>query len=70
MLADWQTWLAAILCLAAAAYVARRAWLSIAGKKSAGCGSGCSSCKADAPIDQPIQLISIERKPPAGERKI
>lgn len=66
MLADWQTWLAAILCLAAAAYVARRAWLSFTEKKSAGCGSGCSSC--DANSSKPaIQLMSIETKPTPGD---
>jgi hypothetical protein len=45
MAASWQTWIAALLCLAAAAYIARRAWLAFAGKK-AGCGSGCGSCDA------------------------
>ncbi len=46
MLANWQTWIAALLCLAAAVYIARRAWLTFAGNKSPGCGSGCGSCDA------------------------
>lgn len=67
MIENWQTWLAALLCLAAAAYVARRAWLAFAGKKSAGCGSGCSSCNANSSSQPAIQLMSIETKANPGD---
>ena len=33
---------------AAAAYVARRSWLSLRGRSS-GCGGGCNGCGADRP---------------------
>jgi len=61
MLTSWQTWLAALLCLLAAAYVLRRAWVAIAGKK-AGCGSGCGSCaNTKAATGNPAgPLLSIE----------
>jgi hypothetical protein len=59
---DWQTWLTMGICLAAAIYVARRAWLALAGKKAPGCGSGCGSCQANVPAAR--QLVSIELPPP------
>ena len=60
MVASWQTWLAAFLCLAAAAYVLRRAWLAFAGAKP-GCGSGCSSCASDSKQPESKALLTIER---------
>ncbi len=36
------------IVLAAAAYLARAAWKTIAVKRTAGCGSGCSKCPANA----------------------
>ena len=59
--ASTQTWLAAFLCLAAAAYVARRAWLAFAISKP-GCGSGCGSC--DGAKAKPGTLLTIR---PEGE---
>jgi hypothetical protein len=61
MLEHWQTWLAALLCLAAAAYVFRRAWLAFGSQKT-GCGSGCSSCASDSSAARPLQQISVEKK--------
>jgi hypothetical protein len=60
MIGHWQTWLAALLCLAAAVYIARRAWLAFSGKKTAGCGSGCKSCPDNASQPQGNVLLSIQ----------
>jgi hypothetical protein len=55
---DWQTFLAAILFLAAAAFVGRRAWVAMFGTGKAGCGSGCGACGSNQ--QQGKTLISIE----------
>jgi hypothetical protein len=59
MAEHWQTWLAALLCLAAAAYVMRRAWLTFGGNKS-GCGSVCSSCASNSEQPAGKALLTIE----------
>ena len=59
MAESWQTWLAAFLCLVAAAYVARRAWLAFAINKP-GCGSGCSSCASNKSQPARKTLLTIE----------
>ncbi len=40
---DWQTWLAIVLFLIAAAVIGRRAWIALLGS-AGGCNSGCGSC--------------------------
>jgi len=69
MLANWQTWIAALLCLVAAAYIARRTWRSFAVNKS-GCGTGCGSCSSKSESAQPMQLMSIESDGGSAESKI
>jgi hypothetical protein len=44
---NWQMPLVALTVLAAGAYLARRAWRSLTGRKAAGCGGGCG-CAATA----------------------
>ena len=64
---DWQTIAAALVVLAAAAYVARRAWARLrsmrAGAKSAvdcgSCGEGDAKPRPTAP--QPTVLVQIGR---------
>ncbi len=43
---SWQLPLVAMIVLAAAAYLARRAWRSLTGRKGAGCGGGCGCAAA------------------------
>jgi hypothetical protein len=64
MFEHWQTWLAALLCIAAGAYVLRRVWLAF-GVSKYGCGSGCSSCAAKPGAAQPLQQISIDQERPS-----
>ena len=59
MAASWQTWIAALLCLAAAVYVARRSWRSFA-INNPGCGSGCGSCDAAKPKHGPLLTIQSD----------
>ncbi len=44
----WHDYLAIALFLAAAAFVARRAWKALFGPAKPGCGSGCGSCSQSA----------------------
>ncbi|MBI3837139.1 MAG: hypothetical protein HY288_04295 [Planctomycetia bacterium] len=55
---DWQNLTALLAVAAAGAYLARVAWLSIAKRKAAGCGS-CGSCPSGALANQP-QVFGIE----------
>ena len=41
---DWQLVAVGAAVAAAAGYLARSAWATWAGTKSAGCGSGCGKC--------------------------
>lgn len=51
----WQDIIVAAICVAAAAYVARAVWLSVAGRKSSGCGTSCGKCASTQP--KPVQQI-------------
>jgi hypothetical protein len=44
---NWQIPLVAIIVLAAVAYLVRRAWRGLTGRKAGGCGGGCG-CAATA----------------------
>jgi hypothetical protein len=59
----WQDILVLAICLAAAAYVARLVWKSLAGRATAGCSSGCGKCSTS----QPKAVLTIE---PADIAKI
>jgi len=51
----WQDITVAAICLAAGLYVARVVWKSLAGRASAGCGTGCGKCSTGQP--KPIMQI-------------
>jgi hypothetical protein len=59
---DWQTWIALAAVVAAAAYVGRRSWQSIARRKSAACG-GCGTCSAST---APTELVDLKVLAPRG----
>jgi hypothetical protein len=59
MSANWQDLLAIGLVLAAASYIARRAWLVVANRGQAGCGTGCEKCPSAKPAA--AKLVQIER---------
>lgn len=56
-----QTFVALSIVATAAAYLCWRSWKVIAGRKSAGCGSGCGSCPASEEKSLPQQkpLLTI-----------
>lgn len=49
----WQTIVVAAILLAACAHIARAAWKTFVAKKSAGCGTGCAKCPANASQSPP-----------------
>ena len=53
---DWQNIAVAAICLAAAGYVARAVWKSLAGRATTGCGTACGKC-ADS---RPKPVLQIE----------
>jgi hypothetical protein len=59
MIANWQDLLAIGLVLAAAGYISRRAWLVVANRGKAGCGTGCAKCPTAKPAA--AKLVQIER---------
>jgi hypothetical protein len=54
---DWQNAAVLLLVAAACAYLARRAWLTMARRKAAACGS-CSSCPADSAKGE-VEVIAL-----------
>ena len=60
MTADWQNIAAISLVLAAAAYIARRAWLVITNRGKAGCGTGCEKCPTAKPAAKLVQIERVE----------
>jgi hypothetical protein len=48
---NWQDYLAIGFFVAAAMYVAWRAWRALFGAAKAGCGSGCGSCASNKPTN-------------------
>jgi hypothetical protein len=54
---NWQDYIALGIVAVAAAYLARRAWLVVARRKSAGCG-GCGTCAAGSTGDAK-KLVTI-----------
>jgi len=56
----WQDIIVVAICVAAAAYVARAVWLSVAGRKSSGCGTSCGKCETTQP--KPVQQIEPLRR--------
>ncbi len=60
----WQDITVAAICVAAALYVARAVWTSLAGRASTGCGTSCGKC-ADS---QPKPVLQIETpRPRSGD---
>lgn len=57
----WQDIAVAAICLAAALYVARAVWLTVAGRKSTGCGTSCGKCSSSEP-KAVLQIESPDRK--------
>jgi hypothetical protein len=57
---NWQMPLVALIVLAAVAYLARRVWRALAGRKSGGCG-GCSCARAPSTEERPGALIPAEQ---------
>lgn len=62
----WQTLIVVLLVAAAAAYLARVAWQSLARRRAAACG-GCGSCQAGAANEPTVQVTiqSLVRSTPA-----
>jgi hypothetical protein len=66
--------LVALIVLAAVAYLARRTWRSLTGRKAGGCGGGCGcAATAQAPERQgtfiPAGQLTVRRRdvaPPQG----
>jgi hypothetical protein len=56
---DWQWLVVTLAVTAAAAYVVRGVWRSLAGRK-AGCSGGCA-CPAKTAPDAPAPLIPVEQ---------
>ncbi len=56
---DWQLPLVAMIVLAAVAYLARRTWRTLTGRKAGGCG-GCSCAKPPA-VESRGTLIPAEQ---------
>jgi hypothetical protein len=57
---EWQIPLVAMIVLAAAAYLARRTWRSLTGRKAGGCAS-CSCAKPPAAAEERGTLIPAEQ---------
>lgn len=64
----WQDFAVTVICLAAAIYVVRVAWRTVAGRKTVGCGTGCGTGCGKRATDEPKRVLSIET-PPADSRK-
>ena len=60
MTADWQNIAAISLVLAAAGYIMRRAWLVVANRGKAGCGTGCEKCPTAKPAAKLVQIERVE----------
>lgn len=52
LMGDWQFWLTMTAVAAAAGYLLRQAWLTVAGKPSVGGCVGCRGCHQGAPQPQ------------------
>jgi hypothetical protein len=57
---NWQMPLVALIVLAAVAYLVRRTWRSLTGRKAGGCG-GCSCARPPAANDGQATLIPTEQ---------
>ena len=58
----WQELLIAAMLVAAAAYLGRRVWRSVAGRSTAGCGTGCQSCPSRQASDaEPAGFVPLEQ---------
>jgi hypothetical protein len=55
----WQNLAAAVLVVAACAYLFRQTWLVLARKKSSGCGS-CAKCPAETETANGQPIVSID----------
>jgi hypothetical protein len=65
----WQLPLVALIVLAAVAYLLRRAWRSLTGRKAGGCGGGCSCAAPPAATAEqgtfiPAEQITLRTRPP------
>ena len=56
----WQLPIAVLVVLAAVAYLARRTWRSLTGRKAGGCG-GCSCARVAPPAAGESTLIPAEQ---------
>jgi hypothetical protein len=59
MASEWQNLAALAIVLAAAAYLIRRAWLTLAKKRASGCGA-CASCPAASANPAGKSLMQLE----------
>ncbi|MGD9646515.1 MAG: hypothetical protein AB7U73_12440 [Pirellulales bacterium] len=66
-LIDWQTAGAGVIVLVAAVYLARRAWLTLRGRRAAGCGT-CPTCPVEGGPEQP-PLVTLESLAASGRRE-
>jgi len=66
----WQLPIAVLIVLAAVAYLARRTWRSLTGRKTGGCsGCGCARVPSAAEgqgILIPAEQITLRRRGPAA----
>ena len=63
----WHDYLAAVLFVAAAMFVARRAYRALYGRAKPGCNSGCGSC-SNVHTARTAELLTIGQ-PPTEERR-
>ncbi|MBX9788511.1 MAG: FeoB-associated Cys-rich membrane protein [Pirellulales bacterium] len=55
---DWQSTVAGLIVLAAAGYLARRAWQTVCRQRTTSCGA-CASCPAERGSTEP-PLVALE----------
>ncbi len=65
-----QTYVALFIVALAAAYLGRRSWKFVAGRRSAGCGSACGSCPASENHGLPAQKPLVTIAPLKSGQKI
>lgn len=63
---DWQQIVVVVAVAAAAMYLGRRAWVMIARKRGAGCGS-CSNCPTET-TPEGNQMVGIESLKATGRK--
>jgi FeoB-associated Cys-rich membrane protein len=71
---SWQMPLVAMIVLAAVAYLARRTWRGLTGRKAGGCGGGCGcAATTKAPEDEgtfiPAGQLTVRRRDGEGRSR-